>query len=40
MKIFNLKGQQISSSYKDRPIRINPDYSPETMKARDPEQMI
>ena len=36
LKAVSEKGQV---TYKDRPIRITPDFSPETMKARDPGQM-
>jgi hypothetical protein len=41
LKIVSEKGQEI---YKDRPIRITPDFSPATMKARrswaDVKQML
>ena len=37
LKVVRGKGQV---KYKGRPIRITPDFSPETKKARDPGQML
>jgi hypothetical protein len=36
LKAVREKGQE---TYKGRPIWIIPDFSPETMKAEDPEQL-
>ena len=36
-KTVREKGQV---TYKGKPIRITPEFSPETMKARNPEQML
>ena len=37
LKAVREKGQV---TYKGKPIRITPDFSPETMKAREPGQML
>jgi hypothetical protein len=39
-RILKAGREKVQISYKARPIRITPDFSPETMKARNPEQML
>jgi hypothetical protein len=38
-RILNAIWKKGQVTYKSRPIRITPDFSPETSKARDPGQM-
>jgi hypothetical protein len=39
-RILNAVREKGQVTYKGRPIRITPDLSPETMKARNPGQML